>query len=219
MKKISLILILFVSSNVIAQDDLDDIFDDGDKESKIHIGTNITTLLGGTINASIDLTPVEMITLNIGAGFIPFSTHRDFSYWRPEALSDEDLQVKDTMLSGGNYLTIAAKFNATNLSDLALDYYYYVSYKMKNFNLMEDIIAVNQRKFSLGMGYKFRLIGRFNAELQLGISSATDNTILKSNDFVSTGIKTRGYELFDLNDSESVRAIGLDLGLSLTYAL
>ncbi len=220
MKKTALLLLLIVGCGTIfAQEDLDDVFDDGDKDSKIHVGTNITTLLGGTINAGLDLSPIEKLTLNVGAGFMPFSTHRDLSFWRPQSFDDGSMQVKDTAVSGGNYLTFALKFNANMFSDIDFDYYYYISYKRKNFNLMDDIIAVNQNKISLGLGYKFGLIGRFNTEIQFGVFSGSDITTLNSDNYTFTGLETRGVTLYEMNDFEKRRVIGFDLGISLTYAL
>lgn len=219
MKSYLLILtIIFSPITIFSQDDLDDIFDDGDKESKFYIGTNINTLASGTLNVYGDFFPIDKFKLTAGVGLMPFNKHRDYTYSVPFK-SDEIATVHDN-LSGGTFLNIAAAL--VNTIDFGVDfnYYYYLNFRRNNFSANEDLHNYKLTKIGLGIGYLVGLPGRFNLDIQAGIS----NGYLKGTypePIYQYNYITQQQEIIGYGDEIKTKnsGIGFNLNFGINYAL
>jgi opacity protein-like surface antigen len=214
MKQILLIAGLLITlTNAFSQDGLDDIFDDGDKNSKFSIGTEVLTLAGGTPNIYLDYTPIELITLKLGLGIMPFHKHIDAVLFR-------DHEVTLDSVSSGRFYDLNIKFNTQPSKDVDFKYYYYLGYKKWSYNYLQDI-AVTRTKASFGLGYNFGLTGRFNLDLKFGVGfimgKATTNSLFESTHDIPTNFLN--YSLYDNNDTDKRTQIGIDVGIGINYAL
>jgi hypothetical protein len=186
-----------------AQEDLDDIFDDGDKDSKLFIGTNINTLGTGTLNLFADFYPADFIRFQAGAGIMPFSTYRDYSF----ILSGFNNAVtsKHENLSGGAFYSLGFAIKSGLDLTIDFDYYYYAMFRYRTFGLNEDLFNVKQRKLSFGLGYLVGLPGRFDLDIMAGM--ALGRAKLFDSDLIEPNLISEG------------RAVGFDLTFGINYAL
>ena len=204
MKRFGLFILALLPILSIAQDDdLDDIFDDGDKDSRFYIGTNINILATGTLNVYGDFYPIERFRISAGLGVIPFSSHRDYTF---SLLNDQFTSVYRDV-SGGTFYSIGLSYKSALENVVDFNYYYYLIFRNRNFGRLEDQFTIAQRKFSLGVGYLIGLPGRFNLDIMAGLASGrervSDNSILNG---ISTGTS---FE----------RGVGFELTFSINYAL
>jgi len=81
--------IVLFAYNLSAQDDLDDIFDDGDSNSDIDIavGTDLITLIAGTFNVYGEIDFKQKVGFQLGLGLVPFGYSMDYS--RPTSFNDD----------------------------------------------------------------------------------------------------------------------------------
>lgn len=195
-----LLTLLFVVPFSGLTQNLDDVFDDGDKDSKFYIGTSLNVLTTGTLNAYVDFFPIERLKLNVGLGFMPFDKFRDYSYQIP---SDQDFGSVFNNLSGGTYYN----FGLAVLSGLEMivdfDYYYYINLRNRNFSIDKESLNIKHNKLSFGLGYMAGLFDRFNLDLMLGLSLGRERLFLLGNSMP--------------NSTNS--AVGFEANISLNYAL
>lgn len=199
--------------------DLDDIFEDGDKETSIQIGTSLFTFAGGVPNVYIDYQPIEMLNINLGGGIIPFNTHRDYTLF--SALMIADIPMVDTALTGGNYFTaslcLLSNYNFTG----DFDFYYYIQYRRKNYTMINDYFKVRTQKTSFGVGYLFGLSGRFGLDMRVGIYLGRDKAYIAEG--YDLGIQQyynfRNVSFNDLDDITYERYPGLDFSIGINFSL
>ena len=216
MKSLKLLLVaIFLTSTLsFAQDDLDDVFDDGDKKSMLKVGTELFTFIGGTPNVYLDFQPIDLITLQVGVGTTPFNRHMDVALIREYS----SFTIKD--ISPGLYYSLAGKFNFTVPEYNDFNYYYYAKYKKWSYDYLTDV-AVTRSKISFGAGYQIGLPGRFNLDVTAGLfigkdRASLDPTATLQNDetipFYNTTIHSSDTRVEN-------RIISFELGCGLNFAL
>jgi hypothetical protein len=173
MKKflLSLCALILFSCNLTAQDDLDDIFDDGDSNSDIDIavGTDLITLIAGTFNVYGEFDYKQKVGLQIGLGVVPFGYSMDFS--RPALFSDDTYGLNRN-IKGGFYYNVAFKY-IQSYSD-AFKWYYYGEFKRWSMTEMntagtEEIANLKKLNGAVGTGYAFKPFDYIGFDAHLGI--------------------------------------------------
>lgn len=198
-----LVLAFALPLTLFGQEDLDAIFDDGDKDASIFIGTNLNTIGTGTLNLYGDFYPTEKIRLQAGLGIIPFNTFRDYTFFLMGF--DDDLTLTYENVSGGSFYSLGFALKSGLDMVIDFDYYYYGMFRYRTFGLVEDLFKVKQRKFSFGIGYLVGLPGRFNLDIMAGMAMGR-------------------IKLFDSNSTDpdllnEERGLGFELTFGINYAL
>ncbi|MDX1350375.1 MAG: hypothetical protein R3279_09010 [Putridiphycobacter sp.] len=203
--KLSKIVLLFTILPVFgfAQEDLDDIFDDGDKDANLFIGTNLNTLGSGTLNLYADYYPAEKMRFQAGVGLMPLNTFRDYTFFL--MAFDDDMTIKYEDVSGGTFCSLGFAVKSGLDMVIDFDYYYYGMFRYRTFGLNEDLFKVKQRKFSVGMGYLIGLPGRFNLDIMAGLAMGR--------------AKLFDSNLIEPNLISEDRGVGFELTFGINYAL
>ena len=198
-------------SNTFSQEDLDEIFDDGMKESKISIGTDFITDFSGTVNLHATFRPVEVMALRVGLGFLPFKQHTDLF----NLLGQGNRPVKDTALSKGFYYSAAAHFiRPTGLS--GFDYFYYLNFKHWNYVAL-DQFDVKKFKANFGIGYQLQLVAGLSIEARVGVYLGREKFIANEQFDDSGETIFHGYYIEEIGETGSSFFNGFDVGLGLNF--
>ena len=174
MKKIVFLVSLCFGTllNCIAQEGLDDIFDDGDNNSSIDIsvGTDLITTIGGTFNVYSELHFKQSLGVQFGLGVIPFGYLMDFS--NPgEILEGGDDQFNRN-INKGFYYNIGFKY-IKSMGD-AFSYYYYGEFKRWSYTealslVTEETIKGIRTKVNFGIGYSLMPFDNIGFDAHTGI--------------------------------------------------
>lgn len=200
MKQIVLIIFFLLTlTPAISQDDLDDIFDDGDKNSKFYIGTDFITWSTGTANIYTDITITDNLKWQVGGGFTPFG----FLFDVTDAIAGEEIPILEKDLNLGSYINTGFKLYPSKKYDASKDlnsFYYLEMNRWASKSLIPTIKNV-RTKFNVGAGISYGLTGRFNLDIQYGITYAR----LK----------------YQKNGEQHInkRIFGFNLGFGINYAL
>lgn len=160
-------LILHSITN-FAQEDLDDIFDDGKSTSDIQfsVSTDVITTIGGTVNLYGEAVFKEKAAIFCGLGVTPFGYLADFS--NLSHLFDPNSAIQNNM-STGLFYDLGMKYLATFGS---FSYYYYASLKHWGWQTASDPSIDNKNKrnkFNFGVGYAYNPIPKIGFDLHLGV--------------------------------------------------
>ncbi len=191
--------LLLCTVTCFSQDDMDDIFDDGDKNSKFYLGTDFITWTTGTANVYLDYTITNNFKLQVGAGATPFGFLFDIT----DAIAGEEIPIYDTTLNMGSFLNTGFKFYPFKKYDASKDLNSFYYFEINRWASKSAIPAIKniRTKFNFGAGMNYGLAGRFNLIFQYGITYARlkylQNSQQQLNKFV----------------------FGLNLGFGINYAL
>lgn len=200
MKQLLLITgFLFTLSTVFSQNDLDDVFDDGDKNSKFYLGTDFITWSTGTANIYTDITLTDNLKWQVGGGFTPFGFLFDIT----DAIAGAYIPILEKNLNFGSYLNTGFKFYPIKKYDASKDLnsFYYLEMNRWSSKSIIPTIKNTRTKINFGAGISYGLSGRFNIDVQYGITYA------------------RLKYLQDTQQVKSGRIFGLNLGFGINYAL
>ena len=220
LKFLSIALFIVITPNLHAQDDLDDLFDDGDKDSPLHIGMDLVTLSTGTPNIYIEYRPATSFAIQGGIGFSPFSKVIDLVHM--DLVSSADLPIIDTSLSTGLYTSLAGKLYFERFSFSDFDFYYYFDWEHRRYKHQTDF-NVFRNKYNAGAGYEFGIFGRFTLDAQFGLLYASDKMTVDESYFDNLSlwdsVNPRGHYLDPFFLESRQRTIFFDLNLSLSFAI
>jgi hypothetical protein len=200
MKQILLIAGLLITlTNAFSQDGLDDIFDDGDKNSKFHLGTDFITWATGTVNIYTDITLTDNLKWQVGAGFTPFGLLFDVT----DAIAGGEIPILEKNLNLGSYVNTGFKFYPIKKYDVSKDLNSFYYLEMNRWGSKSSIPTIKnvRTKINFGAGINYGLSGRLNLEVQYGITYARLKYL-------------QGSEQY-----ENKRIFGLNLGFGINYAL
>jgi len=201
----------FFGNNLFSQDDMDEIFDDGMKESKIGIGTDFITNFSGTINLHATVRPIELIALRVGIGFLPLKKHTDlFNH-----LGEGNRPVIDTALSKGFFYTAAVHFiRPTGIA--GFEYSYYFNFKHWSYTAQEQF-DLKKFKACFGMGYQYQLIAGISIEARVGVYLGREVVAANEQFVYSSDFSFHDYYLEDVGDRGSSFFNGFDVGIGVNY--
>ncbi|MFT4601678.1 MAG: hypothetical protein ACI857_001861 [Arenicella sp.] len=169
MKIVNLIICL-LSFSVFAQDDLDEMFDDGDKESRFLIGTEILPTITTVPNINFSIGVFDNFVIRPGIGIIPFGIYYDLNNWRPGG----QLPILDREVSVGLYYDCLLRYDIkSDLFPADWKLFVFGSYQHWNYNYKDDF-TVNRDKGNFGFGNELGLRGKLNAELRFGFMVGRD---------------------------------------------
>lgn len=201
-----------------SQDDLDEIFDNGDRDSRFHLGTEILPWCTGVPNINASVQFYDDITLRAGIGIIPFGFYYDLNNWRP----GENLPILDRDVSIGFYYDAQLKVRLAETKTLQdIDAFMYCGYQHWQYGYQDDF-TVNRFKANLGIGNMIGLKGRFNMEIRYGFMIGRDRfTYTNSEPFQEFETRfERNYSFGYYKKTEQTKLLMfLDLGIGLNFAL
>ena len=210
---------IFFSMTAFSQDELDDIFDDGGKESQFKAGTSLLTFASGVPNIYVDYSPVEIFKVSVGIGIMPFENHND--YGLVSAYYMHDIPMNDTALTGGNYFTASLSLLSNYNSESIFNYYYYVQFRQRNYSMINDYFKAKTTKISFGMGYSIDLMGRLGLDIRIGMYLGRDKTYIDE-DYdlpLSNSYNYRNVSFTNLQSERYERYPGFDFSIGLNYSL
>lgn len=195
---------LFVClGNANAQDDLDDIFDDGDSNAdlRVEIGTDLITTIAGTVNVYGEIDIKDIFGLQAGIGFVPFGYHLDYS--RPAIIGNPTYGYNRN-IGGGFYYNIAVKY--FQAADDSFKWYYYGEFKSLSMTETNtagttDLSKITKLKGMVGTGYSLKPFNNIGFDAHIGLFAAI---------FRQTAVGS--------TESEPFIASGLDFGIGAYYS-
>ena len=211
-------MICLISLQAWSQEDLDDVFDDGDKIGlDLKVGTNIITDLGGTLNLFVDLKPIDMFSIHAGIGVSPFPVIIDVMNFSSE------VPVLDTSkTSAGLYYNAGFAFHPNMKRYLTnLDVYYYFDFQRWQFKAV-DIVNVRRSKFNVGMGISYSLGTNMSLDFFYGIYTGSDKMYLDEDVISNDYIFVRGGSVPPTTNSVNeykTRILGFDAGVTFNFNL
>ena len=219
-KSYFLITLLFFCVHAFSQEkDLDEIFDDGDKDSRFFLGTDVMVLGTGTFNLNLEVKITDGFYIRPGIGFLPLGRLLDFSYWRP---SDQGVPIVDRKVSNGFYYDGLIRFDFSQTRLLySLDGYFYAKYKHWQYDYKNDF-KVERFKVSAGFGKSIGLKGRFHLDYFYGVVFSRDKLTYLLHDELGDfdKVKARNYG-FDRYKKPSLTKefLFFEFGIGLKYGL
>lgn len=207
MKNLLLFFSIFLVCSLTAQEDLDDIFDDGQRSGEVDViaGTDVLTFSGGTPNIYGEFRFKDKVGIQVGVGMLPFGYLADFS--NPGILFDGDLPIERDIRFGSFY-NVGFKY-FSNLFGPTFDMYYYADFKRWKYrydfevDIVEEFDPVNfRRKFNFGVGYNLIPFDHIGFDFHLGIFMGRNR-----------------QDIIGANNTFQERIIGFDVGLCAFYRL
>jgi len=210
-RKILSLFILSLSVLSYGQEDYDEIFDDGVKNSKLTIGTDIITLTTGTLNVNVGYKISENIQLMAGIGATPFG----FIFDGNAVISEEyDLIQRD--LKTGSFLTAGAKYYPNKDRGLINSgegaYYGVYIERWKNTNSIQNTVSYKRTKLNFVWGSNINLFGNFGLDFEYGF---TAGYLTVEDSFTNPSLISPSLT----NNPESTLIYGINFGLGLNYKL
>ena len=203
MKRI-LVSVFTLSLSILSfgQEDYDLIFDDGVKNTKIAIGTDLVTLCTGTVNFNASYNLSDKFQVKVGVGATPFG----FIFDATSLLSDEP-PIMQRDLKTGSFLSGGIKYFLNKEHGLinsgAGAYYALYLERWKNLDALDNSFFYKRTKLNIVGGTNVGLFGNFNLDIEYGMS---------------VGFYTTGIVLLPTSESSDL-IYGLNLGLGLNYKL
>jgi len=205
MKKLFLLIILVLIATItIAQDDLDDVFNDGDKSSKFHLGTDVITFATGTPNINLDINFIKNMKWHGGFGVSPFG----FLFDATDAFTSGKIPLIARSNYNSLFLTSGFKFYPMSSYDASKDLNVFYYLEFNRWSAKTDYLQYKniKTKYNFGSGISYGLPGRLNLELAYGITFAR----LKQIEFYNNNT-------YDYNINNFI--FGFNFGLGINYAL
>jgi opacity protein-like surface antigen len=201
---------MFNLSPIFAQKDLDAVFYDGNKTKgfEIAIGTDVVTLMGGTVNIFGDLTFYNRFSVYSGIGIMPLKVVVDFSNSRFFSNPD-DKNLITREITKPLYWNLGLKYMATRTQNPFFVYFEFKNWKWYSPIGMYYGQKYRNSKFNLGSGYTLNLSEKISCDAHLGIYIG--NLKFKTVDNDGVEVNNEFYE------ENSNIYMGFDLGLNLKY--
>ena len=212
---------MFYTDGIILgkQADKHKIFNDGDKESRFHIGIDVMTLLAGTPNIFSNIKLTSKFVLNFGVGTSPF----DYLFEMSGAIKDEIVVLTRNIENGYYYkanLRYYLSFTEKSKYDIFGQYYSIGFDHWTNPSTINESTHTKTR-IVLNSGVSFDIKGRFNIEIEYGIYGGvykeTPNTIVDEFIYPLPFYHKQPNPAYLKSVKEKI--IGLRLGAGLTFAL
>jgi hypothetical protein len=199
------------------QDDLDEMFDDGGKRSKLQIGSDAVIIGGGTPNIYLDYRILTNVETHTGFGVIPFGFLLDITGWR---LNSIPLFSKN--LQAGFYHNVGLRiFPYAGAQHFFKNFYINLEWERWQFQT-HQYFSARRNKINFGGGIKSPLAGRFNVDLNLGIFGGWERIKGKGETIpIGWQAEVRGYNMdsSDQNINTSETLIGFNGFLGISYDL
>lgn len=214
----SLLILLLCPLYLFAQDDLDDIFDDGEKKSRFKIGIETLPLITTVPNVNLSIEIADDLTIRPGIGIIPFGFYYDLNNWRP----GENLPILDRDVSVGLYYDFLAKYNLhSELMGPDAKVFVYANYQHWTYDYQSNF-TVNRFKVNGGVGNDIRMGNRISAEIRYGFMVGRDRFTYHAGETNLTGDKIfeRNYSFgYNQADEKTKFLMFLDIAFGLHYTL
>jgi len=210
-RKIVSLFVLSLSVLSYGQENYDEIFDDGVKNSKLTIGTDIMTFTTGTVNVNVGFNLSESIQLKAGLGATPFGVIFDAT-----ALLSEEFPMLQRNLNTGYFLSGGVKYflnkNHGLINSGSGAFYGIYLERWKNTNAINELVSYKRTKFNFVGGSNIGLFGNFDLDIEYGVSIG-----LYTVETPTTGsVEIPG---FDTEYPGSNLIYGINFGLGLNYKL
>ncbi|MBI3134332.1 MAG: hypothetical protein HYZ14_06605 [Bacteroidetes bacterium] len=210
-KRLFYVVLLTYCLPSAAQDDMDDIFDDGVSNSHVAVGTDLVTDFSGTINLYANLKPADFFRAQLGIGFMPLGSYTDFM----NLPRREDLPIKDTLISGGFYYALGAHLvRETSLA--GFDYFYYLDFKHWSYTA-QSMYDMKRYKACFGMGYAYQVAGGLSFDMHLGVYMGHEKVTANEDFSTSSEAFYHGMYFSEVGDIGKTFLNGFDFGIGVNY--
>jgi len=210
-RKILSLFILSLSVLSYGQENYDEIFDDGVKNSKLTIGTDIMTLSTGTVNVNVGFNLSENIQLKAGLGATPFGIIFDAT-----AVLSEEYPMFQRDLNTGYFLSGGVKYFLNKDHGLVNSgsgaFYGVYLERWKNSNSLVEGISYKRTKFNIVGGSNIGLFGNFDLDFEYGVSVGLFTVETSTENMVEIPNSENAYPGSNL-------IYGINLGLGINYKL
>jgi hypothetical protein len=199
------------AAGAVAQEELDDMFDDGVKSnSKIAVGTDLFGLFSGTIHVHAAFRPIVPVRLQVGIGSTLTGSHIDLANY----MNRDEFPVRDTNISAGLYYSVG--LHVFPMPEVYQNFYMYFDYRSWKYTAQE-VFDMKKFKGSFGCGWTMPIKYGLSFEANFGVYLGKETVVANTNFDDGQLMDYRWSTYEETGDRRSQFFNGFDFGVGINY--